>query len=253
MITIKDSAAIVIMQQAGTLLAQVFDIIEPLIQPGATSLMIDQVIERELAHRDMQGPAKGYHGYTHVSCISCNDEVVHAIPSADRVFASGDLVKVDVVARLQGYCVDMTRSFVVGTAKGGVKQLINAAQQALDAGIAQAVVGNRLGDISSAIGRVVLAHKFGIVRDFAGHGIGKQMHEAPEIANHGRPGTGPLLKEGMTFAIEPMITAGGCQVYVAHDGWTVKTKDNSLAAHVEDTVLITQQGPCVLTRSKGLV
>lgn len=253
MITIKDAAAIAIMRQAGILLAQVFDIIEPLITPGISSLELDRVIERELVARDMQGPAKGYHGYAHVSCISLNDEVVHGVPSERVIVKASDVVKVDVCARWHGYCVDMTRSFLMSATSSQAQQLVKTAQQALAAGIAQAVAGNRLGDISAAIQDVVQKQGFGIVRDYAGHGIGKQMHEAPEIANMGRRGVGPLLKEGMVFALEPMITAGDYRVYVANDGWTVKTKDNSLAAHVEDTVLITQQGPHVLTRLKGSI
>lgn len=188
-------------------------------------------------------------GYRHVSCISVNDVVVHGVPHADCILQLGDLVKIDVCASWNGYCADMARSFFVGQSSEQAQKLVDVAYQALKKGIDQARVGNRLSDISSAIQQEVEKHGFGVVRDFAGHGIGKNMHEAPEIVNYGKPGKGPVLKEGMTFAIEPMITAGKYNVYVANDGWTVKTVDRSLAAHVEDTIAITNAGPVILTSS----
>ena len=164
----------------------------------------------------------------------------------------GDLVKVDVCASWNGYCADMARSFFVGEPlTEEAKKLVEVARQALDKGIEKACVGNRLSDISSAIQHEVEKYGFGVVRDFAGHGIGKKMHEEPEVLNYGRPGCGPILKEGMTLAIEPMITAGKYAVYVAPDGWTVKTVDGSLAAHVEDTIAITNTGPIILTRKSS--
>lgn len=250
MIVRKSAAAIAIMQQAGQQLAAVFERIQPMLKPGISSLAIDQAIEQALTTFDMRGESKGYKGYAHVSCISFNDEVVHGIPSSHKICALGDLVKIDVCASWRGYCADMTRSFLIG-ASPQAQGLVQAAQSALDAGIAQAVVGNRVSDISVAIQKEVEKHGYGVVRDFAGHGIGTQMHEDPEVANFGKPGRGPLLQPGMTLAIEPMITLGHYEVYVANDGWTVKTKDKSLAAHVEDTVLVTHEGPCILTRLVG--
>jgi len=196
----------------------------------------------------MVSQSKGYMGYKHASCISLNDEVVHGVPSSKRLLKDGDLVKVDVCASLDGYCADMARMFVVGKPSQQVSHFINVARQALDKGIAQAKAGNRLSDISAAIQAEVEKHGFSVVRDFAGHGIGKTMHEDPEVLNFGKPGKGPLLRPGMTLAIEPMITMGTYDVYVTDDGWTVKTMDKSLAAHVEDTVAITQNEPLVLTR-----
>ncbi len=188
-------------------------------------------------------------GYAHVSCISVNEVVVHGIPSKCIILKSGDLVKVDVCASWSGYCADMARSYFIGTPDKKALQLVEVAKRALDKGIAQAKPGNRIGDISAAIQKEVEKHGFGVVRDFAGHGIGKQMHEDPEILNVGKAGAGPVIQVGMAFAIEPMITLGDYRVFVEKDNWTVKTRDNSLAAHVEDTVVVTLNGPKVITRA----
>jgi methionyl aminopeptidase len=193
---------------------------------------------------------KGYKGYKHVCCISINDEVVHGVPDAKKILREGDLVKVDVCAALDGYCADMTRCFFVGASGSDeARRLVDTAYAALDKGIEKAVSGNRLSDISAAIQQEVERQGFGVVRIFAGHGIGKRMHEEPEILNYGIPGRGPLLQVGMAFALEPMITYGHHDVYITRDGWTAKTVDKSLAAHVEDTVIITEHGPRVITRA----
>jgi methionyl aminopeptidase len=212
-------------------------------------LDLDQWIAKELQARKLVSMTKGYHGYKHVSCISINDVVVHGIPSVLNVLKIGDIVKVDVCASWNGHCADMTRVFFVGPVSEEAKKLCAVAYAALDKGIAKARAGNRLSDISAAIQAEVEAHGFGVVRDFAGHGIGKQMHEEPEVLNYGKPGCGPILRPGMALALEPMITLGGYQVYVANDGWTVKTVDKSLAAHVEDTIIITEGEPMVVTRT----
>lgn len=247
MITLKNDVALIKMGYAGQLLSGIFKELHSLIVPGTTSLALDGFIEERLVALGMKSMCKGYHGYRHVSCIAVNDEVVHGVPN-DRKFRLGDMVKVDVCASYQGYCADMARCFFVGTPSKTAAELVSVAQLALDAGIAQAFPGNRLSNISVAIQRVVQEHGFGVVRDYAGHGIGRRMHEDPEILNYGVANKGPVLQVGMTFAIEPMITAGGYTVVTAADGWTVKTKDGSLAAHVEDTIAITTQGPIVLTR-----
>ena len=237
------------MRTAGRLLADIFENISSKIQVGTTTAALDSWIESELDKRQMVSQSKGYKGYKHVSCISVNTVVVHGVPSAQVVLQSGDLVKVDVCAAWQGYCADMARCYIVdnvGTQQ--VEHLKMIAQQALDKGIAQAVEGNRLFDISAAIQNHVEHFGYGIVRDFAGHGIGKRMHEDPDVPNFGTAGTGMRLRAGMTFAIEPMITQGSYEVYIDRDGWTVKTKDGSLAAHVEDTVVVGEHGPEILTR-----
>lgn len=248
MITIKNKSSVAKMEQAGHLLQQVFDEIKILIRPGITTLEIDKAISDGLQKRALTSKSKGYKGYRHSSCISVNDEVVHGVPRATMVLKDGDLVKVDVCASWNGYCADMARSYIIGDSAGIAQKLVAVAQKALDKGIAAARAGNRLGDISAAIQDEVEINGFGVVRDFAGHGIGKAMHEDPEILNYGKPGVGPLLRPGMAFALEPMITAGNYKVYITQDGWTVKTTDKSLAAHVEDTIVITEGEAKILTR-----
>ncbi|HLJ31049.1 MAG TPA: type I methionyl aminopeptidase [Candidatus Babeliales bacterium] len=247
MIHIKNKHSIQKMAQAGALLSGILASVEELIKPGVSTAEIDAWIEAQLKVKGLVSSVKGYMGYRHVSCISVNDIVVHGVPRADCILQLGDLVKIDVCASWNGYCADMARSFFVGQPSDIAKKLVDVAHQALKKGIEQARVGNKLSDISAAIQEEVEKHGFGVVRDFAGHGIGRNMHEAPEIVNYGKPGRGPVLREGMTFAIEPMITAGKYDVYVTEDGWTVKTVDRSLAAHVEDTIAITSAGPVILT------
>lgn len=251
MITIKNKVAIRKMEQAGALLSEVFVGVKDVISPGVTTLELDAWISEELRKRELVSKSKGYMGYKHVSCISVNDVVVHGVPDKTTVLAEGDLVKVDVCASWKGYCADMARSFFVGVALDNVKHFVDIAQKSLDAGISKARPGNKLSDISAAIQNVVEQHGFGVVRDFAGHGIGKKMHEAPEVLNYGKPGLGPVLRPGMTLALEPMITMGKYNVFITSDGWTVKTVDKSLAAHVEDTILITEKEPKILTRKNG--
>jgi methionyl aminopeptidase len=248
MIHIKDKIAIQKMAHAGAVLSDILAHVNHLIIPGVSTAEIDGWIDNQLQKNNLVSSTKGYMGYRHASCIAINDEVVHGVPRASAILKAGDLVKIDVCASWNGYCADMARSFFVGESSESAKKLVQVAQQSLDRGIQAARVGNRLSDISAAIQSEVEKHGFGVVRDFAGHGIGKNMHEEPEILNYGKPGRGVILKEGMTFAIEPMITFGGYATYIAQDGWTVKTVDGSLAAHVEDTIVITQGEPMILTR-----
>lgn len=251
MITIKNKQSIQKMETAGGLLAAICAAIEPLVQEGVHTLALDSWISDQLIKRGLVSKTKGYRGYKHSSCISVNDEVVHGVPRATTILKSGDIVKIDICASWNGYCADMARIFFVGPSSPQAKKMAEVAQSALDKGIAKARAGNRLSDISAEIQAEVEANGFGVVRDFAGHGIGKQMHEDPEILNYGKPGKGPVLQPGMAFAIEPMITMGDYKVYVSNDGWTVKTVDKSWAAHVEDTVVITQGEPKILTRTAG--
>ncbi len=249
MITIKNRQAIQKMYGAGQRLAVILENVAELVQPGIATSELDAWIADQLIRADLKSSCKGYAGYKHVSCISVNDQVVHGIPSPQIILQEGDLVKIDVCASWNGYCADMARCyFVTMIPAQAAQELVRVAQQALDKGIEQARAGNRVSDISAAIQSEVEQHGFSVVRDFAGHGIGKKMHEEPEILNYGKPGTGPILRIGMALAIEPMITLGGYQVYITHDGWTVKTVDKSLAAHVEDTVVILEEGPLVVTR-----
>lgn len=252
MIIIKNKASIAKMEEAGRRLSCIFDKLGAVIRPGMSTLELDTFIDTEQIKSDLVSKSKGYHGYRHASCISINDEVVHGVPSAQRVIKDGDLVKVDVCVSWKGYCADMARNFFVGEVPESVKKLVIVAQASLDKGIEQARPGNRLSDISAAIQYEVERHGYGVVRDFAGHGIGKSMHEDPEILNYGKPGNGPILQPGMAFAIEPMITMGRYDVHVMNDGWTVKTDDKSLAAHVEDTIVITDGAPKIITRAHAI-
>jgi methionyl aminopeptidase len=221
---------------------------KPIVVVGATTAEIDAWITQQLKDSDMISQSQGYMGYKHVSCISVNDVIVHGIPSHDIVIKDGDIVGVDVCASLNGYCADMARCFVMGSIPEETQRLLDCTQEALDKGIKAAVVGKRLFDISHTIQRTIEACGYGIVREFAGHGIGRKMHENPDLPNYGEAGTGMRLKAGMTFAIEPMVTAGSEKMRMDNDGWTARTKDGSLAAHIEDTVLITEDGPEILTR-----
>lgn len=248
MIIIKNKSAIMKMEIAAKKLSEILKEIAPLVKVGVTTLELDAFVVKQLAQKGLVSRCKGYLGYQHVTCISVNDEVVHGVPKATTVIQDGDLVKIDICASWKTYCADMARCFLVGKVSEPIKKLVKVAQQSLDKGIEQAVVGNRVSDISAAVQKEVEKHGFGVVRDFAGHGIGKSLHEDPEIVNYGKPGRGPVLRAGMTFAIEPMITYGKYDVYITQDGWTVKTEDKSWAAHVEDTVLITESGPKILTR-----
>jgi methionyl aminopeptidase len=248
MIIIKDKSSIKKMEEAGKLLAGIFDDIVPFVHETMSTLQLDSWIEEQLRLKGLESKTKGYHGYRHVSCISVNDEVVHGIPAAHKILRVNDLVKIDICASWNGYCADMARVFFVGKVSAEVKKLAAVAKSALDKGIEKARPGNRLSDISAAIQQEVEQHGYGVVRDFAGHGIGKHMHEDPEVLNYGKPGQGPVLRPGMALAIEPMITMGKYAVYVTEDGWTVKTQDKSLAAHVEDTIVITENNPKILTR-----
>lgn len=250
MITIKNKLSIQKMYTAGQFLADIFQMISTFIKPGISTLEIDGFIEDQLRKNGLVSEMKGYVGsYKHVSCISLNDEVVHGIPSKTKILKEGDLVKVDVCASWRGYCADMARCFVVGTVTDDVKKFLDVAQSALNKGIEKVHAGNHLSDISAAIQTEVERHGYGVVRDFAGHGIGKKMHESPEVLNYGKPGQGVILRPGMAFALEPMITMGSYKVYVMDDGWTVKTVDASLAAHVEDTVVVTEGEPYIITRA----
>lgn len=247
MITIKNKSSIQKMEQAGKCLSAIFEQLRCVVRAGVTTMFVNNWIEEQLKKSGLVSRMKGYMGYKYVSCISVNNQVVHGVPSDKRMLQEGDFLTIDVCASFKGYCADMARMFYIGKMPQDIERFAHVAERSLSAGIAQAVVGNRLTDISAAIQKEVESAGFGIVRDFAGHGIGKLMHEDPEVLNYGAPGQGPILRAGMALAIEPMITMGGYEVYIERDGWTVCTNDASLAAHIEDTIVITQNGPKVIT------
>lgn len=251
MILRKNNHAFSIMRDAGKKLAQVFHEIPEKLHEGISTQELDSFIERRLLACGLYSQCKGYGSppFPAAACISVNDVIVHGIPSSHQLLKQGDLVKVDVCASYNGYCADMARSFFVGKALSHKAiLLVKTAYDSLDAGIAKILVGNRISDISYAVQSTVEAQGFGVVRDFAGHGIGKKMHEEPEIVNFGPPGKGPLIEVGMAFALEPMITLGDYTISMDDDKWTARTADGSLAAHVEDTIIVTDHGPEITTR-----
>lgn len=248
MIIIKNKTAIQKMRTAGKFLAQIMKDVESSIVYGKSTLEIDSFIEKQMLKIGLKPVCKGYAGYKFATCISLNDVIIHGIPSKDVILKTGDLVKIDVVGSFDGYCADITRYFFVEPVKELAKKISLVAQIALDKAIDKAVAGNRIADLSACIQKEVESNSFNVVRKFVGHGIGKSIHEDPNVPNFVNGERDVILREGMTLAIEPMITQGSFEVKIMEDGWTAKTLDGGLAAHVEDTILITNDGPEVLTR-----
>ncbi|MDP9467796.1 MAG: type I methionyl aminopeptidase [Chloroflexota bacterium] len=241
------------MRRAGTILAEVLRQLEAALRPGITTMELDTIAERIIRDAGAVPSFLGYGGsrgtvpFPGSICVSIDDEVVHGIPSASRRIEAGDVVSLDVGCIWEGWHADTARTFAVGQVPERVVGLIDATRVAMQAGIAAAQPGNRLGDIGAAIEAVAHLHGYGIVRPFVGHGIGTAMHEDPQVPNYGRAGTGMRIEPGMCFAIEPMFNLGGDDVAVLDDGWTVVTADGSLSAHFEDTIAVTASGPKVLT------
>lgn len=236
------------MRFAGKLLAQILEEIKGAVISGVSTLYLDGLIEARMHALKLSPECKGYGGYKYATCISPNDVIVHGVPSKEIILKSGDFVKIDVVGSYKGYCADMARYFFVGDINPVAQHMALTAQNALDSAIEKISPGINLSDVSFVIQQIVEKEGFGVVRDFAGHGIGKAIHEAPNVPNYGKPGKGLVLREGMTLAIEPMITEKSYEVRIMDDGWTARTIDGGLAAHVEDTIVITKDGAEVLTR-----
>ena len=251
MIIRKSSREIEKIAAAGALVAETIAHVGGLLRPGVTTDELDQAAGAFIREHGGIPTSEGYKGYPKAICISPNDVVVHGIPD-DFVVGEGDLVTIDVGVTLDGYIADSAYTFGVGEIEPEAQRLLDVAQDALAAGIEEAVVGNRVGDVSHAIQEVVEAAGFSVIRSLVGHGVGRYYHEDPHIPNFGEPGRGPRLSEGMTIAIEPMITAGGSDVHVMEDGWTIRTADGSLSAHFEHTVAITADGPRILTPRVGI-
>ena len=247
MIVLKTAEEIEYIAQASRIVADAHEILKKVVKPGVTTLELDGLAEEFI--RDHGGiPAfKGYRNYPKTLCASVNEEVVHGIPSP-RVLREGDIIGLDLGAIVQGFYGDGAITVPVGKISTQLESLVTVTRQAMEKGIAQAVVGNRLSDISHAIQSHVEQHGFSVVRDFVGHGIGRQLHEEPQVPNYGRPGQGPRLQVGMVLAIEPMVNVGGCHVRILEDQWTAVTKDGSWSAHFEHTIAIQPSGPArVLT------
>lgn len=241
------------MRQAGKIVTDVLDLMRELIRPGVDTLFLDQAAEDLIRKSGGIAGSKGYRvpgipvPYPGSVCVSVNEEVVHGIPSKKRVLEEGDIVSVDVVVGYKRYYGDAARTVGVGTISKERQSLLDVTQEALQRALAVVREGRTIGDIGHAVESFVISKGFGLVRDYAGHGIGRHMHEAPQIPNYGRPGQGITLKAGMTLAIEPMVMSGGERVVTNPDGWTVVTADGSDAAHFEKTVLVTREGLEILT------
>jgi methionyl aminopeptidase len=248
MITLKSAREIDIMARAGAIVARTLDLVGTLVRPGVSTEELDREAERFIrTHKGATPSFKGLYGFPKTLCISINEEIVHGIPSPTRILREGNIVSVDVGVYLDGFHADSARTFPVGQISPEAERLLAATREALAAGIAQARLGNHVGDIGHAVQGVAEAAGFGVVRELVGHGVGTRMHEDPQVPNHGQPRRGPRLQIGMTLAIEPMITAGSYLTKVLDDKWTVVTADASLAAHFEHTVAVTANGPRILT------
>ena len=234
------------MARAGRVVGDTLALLGESMRPGITTQELDELAEEYIRSQGGEPTFKGYHGFPASICTSPNSMVVHGIPG-DYGVEEGDLVSVDVGVTLNGFVADSAYTFAVGEIDDGAQRLLDVGQAALEAGIAEARAGNHVGDISAAIQRTTEEAGFSVVRSLVGHGIGRSMHEEPQIPNWGEPGRGPLLAPGMTLAIEPMINAGGPDVVVAADRWSISTADGSLSAHFEHTVAVTEAEPRILT------
>ncbi len=235
------------MRKAGRIVATILDVLKKRIEPGIITEELDAITVHELSRHSATSSFKGYRGFPANLCVSVNEELVHGIP-AKRTLEEGDIVSLDVGVIFQGFHGDAAITVGVGRISPQAEALLEATEGALNAGVASARSGARLGDISAAIQSFVESRGFSVVREYVGHGIGRQMHEAPQIPNFGFPGQGPLLQKGMTLALEPMVNAGGWCTKVADNGWTVATADGSLSAHFEHTIAITDGEAEILTR-----
>ena len=247
MITLKTPQEIEKMRKAGRVVATTLEALRAAAQVGMTTGDLDELARQKIAEAGAIPSFNGYHGFPGHICASVNEEVVHGIPG-NRVLKEGDILSVDLGAIVEGYHGDSAITFPIGSISSEIQLLLQVTEESLYKGIQAAIVGNRLGGVSSAIQTHVDSYQFGIVREFVGHGIGSQMHEDPKIPNYGPPHQGPLLKAGMTLAIEPMVNLGTPDVRILDDQWTVVTRDGKPSAHFEHTILITENGPEILTR-----
>ncbi len=247
-ILIKSEAEIEKMRISGIALRKVHEAVKAAVRPGATTMDLERAAVAKVAELGVKPAFLGYHGYPAILCTSVNNEVIHGIPNDKRVLQEGDVVSVDCGVIVDGYYSDAAMTHPVGKISPAAEKLLRVTEASLYAGIDQAVVGGRLFDISHAVQAMCETEGYGVVREFVGHGIGKSMHEDPQVPNYGDSGKGPRLKAGMVLAIEPMINIGSPEVKVLEDGWTAITVDGSISAHFEHTIAITKNGPVILTR-----
>jgi len=246
LIILKTPQEIATMREGNRVLALLFEHLEQFIQPGVTTAELDREAEIFIHSYNALPAFKGYRGYPATLCTSVNEEVIHGIPGPHPL-KEGDIVSIDVGTLFDGFYSDSARTFAVGTVSQKAQRLMDVTKSALYEGINRAVAGNRLYDISAAIQHVVETAGFSVVREFVGHGIGRALHEDPQVPNFGKKGTGPILQEGMTIAIEPMVNEGSWKVHIRKDGWTAVTADGSLSAHFEHSIAITGNGPVILS------
>lgn len=249
MIYLKSDSEIELMRKAGRIVAETLIRIEEVIKPGITTKEIDKIAEEFIVHYGARPSFKGYNGFPATLCTSINEEVVHGIPG-DRVLQEGDIISVDCGAYINGFHGDAARTLPVGKITPEMQNLINVTRDSFFEGVKYARIGNRLGDISSAVQSYVEANGYSVVRDYVGHGIGRKMHEEPSVPNYGKAGRGPKLLKGMALAIEPMVNMGVYAVKEEANGWTVVTNDRKPSAHYENTIAILENGPEILTLSK---
>lgn len=247
MIILKSQRELNYLRDAGRIVAEALNEVKKAVKPDVTTLDIDRIAEQYIKSKGAIPTFKGYHGFPGHICASVNEEVVHGIPGLKRL-KNGDSISIDLGATINGYVGDSAITVPVGEVDAEVQQLLDVTEQSLYKGIEQAIAGNRLGDISHAIQTHAESFGYGVVRDYVGHGIGRNMHEDPQIPNYGLPGRGPRLKSGMTLAIEPMINAGTHEVKTLENNWTVVTVDGKRSAHFEHTIAITPDGPEILTK-----
>jgi methionyl aminopeptidase len=251
-IQIKTKAQLDIMREAGLVVAHTLAALAAAARPGVTTEDLDRIAERQIAEAGATPSFKGYHGYPATICTSVNEEIVHGIPSPDKALRTGDVISIDCGAIVRGWHADAALTVGIGEIAGETRRLLNACEEALWQGLAQARVGNRLSDISHAVERSARGSgRYGIVEEYVGHGIGTEMHMDPPVPNYGRPGRGPVLATGMALAVEPMLVLGERHTRQLADGWTVVSADGTPAAHFEHTVAITDDGPWVLTAMDG--
>lgn len=251
MIYYKSAREITLMREGGRILAEVVERLRALAKAGTSTLEIDEAVEAFIGERGAKPAFKGYRGFPATVCISINEEVVHGIPSPRRRLKEGDIVGFDLGCIVEGYYADCAVTLPIGEIPTAVQKLLDVTRESLELAIQECRPDRRLSDVSHAVQRHVEAHGFGVVRSFVGHGIGRALHEEPQVPNFGEPGRGPRLRPGMVLAIEPMVTMGNYEVRVLDDGWTAVTTDGSLAAHFEHTIAVTESGPEVLTTLNG--
>ena len=247
-IIIKTKDEIAVLREAGKILSEIIKKVESSLKIGMTTRDVDDQTENLINQYHVKPAFKGYRGFPACICISLNQEVVHGIPNATRAIKDGDVVSIDVGIVHKNFYSDTATTVAMGNVPENVRKLLDVTRGSLYKGIAEAKVNNRLSDISHAVQEYVEQNNFSVVRDFVGHGIGRRLHEDPEIPNYGPPNQGPVLQEGMVFAIEPMVNLGGWQTKILSDGWTVVTVDGKPSAHFEHTIVITKNGPEILTQ-----